>query len=1224
MKTTKKQTKSVNKKISVEERYKKMTQHEHCLAEPDNYIGGTEEIIEKMAILSENELREDGETETRIIMKEIKYIPGLYKLFDEMVVNAFDHHVRDKTTRLIKVNIDQDSGEISCYNDGNNGVPVEIHKEVGVYVPEMIFGQLLTSGNYNNKEKRITGGKNGLGAKLINIFSSKFYIEVIDRERGLKYQQHFSDNMYTREDPKITQVKAKKSSILFRFTPDYKRFGIDGLSDDMYALLKKRVYDISANLHNRMKVYLNDTLIDIDSFEHYCKLFYSEDTLKDTLIYEEQDERDGEPNPRWRIGVVFDPHSGYRHFSFVNSICTFKGGRHVEDVTRKIVSVISDHISGMAKYKNITIKPAHIKDNITLFLSSTIEKPGFDGQTKETLTTSVTNFGSRYDPSTVFIKKLLKCGIIEEVTSFAQLKAMHELKSTDGKKVATVKGIDKLHDAKKAGTRNGKHCCLILTEGDSAAGFAFNGLEIIGDEYYGVYPLRGKMLNVRDATPQALKNNQEMKNLNKILGLQIGKSYNDLSKLRYGRVLVLTDQDPDGSHIKGLFMNFIHFFWPSLAKRDGFIQSLGTPIVKAFKKTDIKKKNAKVFYTLNDYRVWRDSVNNIGAWRTKYYKGLGSSTKKESMECFEDFDERVIKYIWEKTTEIEDDIEILSADSDEDDNEDNNNSDQNDNDSFDMTELDKSSASYNAITKAFAKKRADDRKIWLSKYDSSNILENTQTMVSYEEFIDKDLIHFSYYDTERSIPSLCDGLKPSQRKILYGALKRNMLNEEVKVVELTGYVTSETSYHHGDSSLNGAITNMAQIYVGSNNINLLWPEGNAGSRKKGGHDAAAPRYLAVRTCSITPYLFRSEDQVILKYNYDDGKQIEPSKYAPILPTVLINGAHGIGTGWSCDVWGHNVKDCIKNVKLMLDNKEPYEMEPWFRGFNGKVSCTGNGKYMVKGKYEWIDKNTIIIKEIPISKKNNIESYRKELEKLIIDEKKPTDKQILEYVGQNVSNDLISIELKFGPRKLSKLAQSGDLEKILGLQANISESNMVLFGPDGMIKRYNSTTRIFKDWFNFRYALYEQRKMLHLEKLKHDMLLLKYHIQFLKDDETDKIKLDRKTTEQQVYEQLEKLEYPRLGPSWDSDEEKKTYNYLTNVKLFDRTLEKRMKLEEDYKKKREEFEKYKNSTIKDIWLDEIAQLEKKLPQWERDVNDELFAGVNINNKNNKKRKTKRKR
>ena len=428
--------------------------------------------------------------------------------------------------------------------------------------------------------------------------------------------------------------------------------------------------------------------------------------------------------------------------------------------------------------------------------------------------------GDDDDARRQFFKDVLNCGVLEAILAFAQSKQSKDLKKTDGTKKARLTGIAKLDDANEAGGKNGYKCTLIITEGDSAKALAVSGLSVIGRDYYGVFPLRGKLLNVRDANHSTIMANKEISELKQILGLQQGKDYADANArkaLRYGHLMVMTDQDHDGSHIKGLIINFLHCYWPQLLKSGDFLREFVTPIVKV-----TRNRVSTPFFTLKEYQDWRDQTGGAAnSYSIKYYKGLGTSTSIEAKQYFSDLQQHELTFEWE----------------------------------------DKNDAAL--IERAFAKSMADARKEWLRAYDPNVFVDHTKDTITYSDFIDRELIHFSNADNVRSIPSMVDGLKPGQRKILFSCFKRgkSIIKNEIKVAQLAGYVSEHSAYHHGEASLAGTIVGMAQTFVGSNNIALLHPAGQFGTRLLGGKDAASPRYIFTKLPSLTRLIFHPDDDV---------------------------------------------------------------------------------------------------------------------------------------------------------------------------------------------------------------------------------------------------------------------------------------------------------------------------------------------------------------------------
>ena len=1119
-------------------KYDKKTPREHVLLRPDTYIGDIEPTTEKMWVLKDS----------KIIKEEITYTPGLLKIFDEIMVNARDASINDSTCDTIKVEYNKEEGFISVYNNGDKGIPVEEHPEHKILVPSMIFGELLTSSNYDDDEKRTTGGRNGYGSKLSNIFSTKFIVEIVDAKRKKKFTQVWKDNMSIAEKAKVTEITAAnpKSHVKVTFYPDFARFKIDNLDNDHFDLFHRRTVDIAGVTEGKLKVSFNGEKIESNTFKSYIDLYYpGEDIFYDI-------------DKRWAVGCLYKPDSGGEVISFVNGISTYKGGTHCNHVIDNIIKVvINDYIK--KKDKDIKVTPTLLKENLIFFINATIENPAFSSQTKDTLTTKVEKFGSKYEPTQVFLKKVAKCGIVEQIIQLVKFKESNNLKKTDGKKQMKITGIPKLDDANKAGTKDSYKCCLILTEGDSAKAFAMAGLGVIGRDYYGVFPLKGKLLNVREATTKQLSDNEEINNLKQIIGLKQNIDYSqesNFNQLRYGRVLILTDQDTDGSHIKGLFMNFLHTMWPSLHKRQ-YITSISTPIVKA-----IKGKDIKTFYNLTEYEIWKE-LDESNGYKSKYYKGLGTSTSEEAKEYFVDIENKFINYFWKNSENIELDLEE-KEDLDED-----------------------------AITLAFDKTRADDRKAWLMNYNKNEILKYEDKKVSYYDFINLDLKHFSNDDNSRSLPSLIDGFKPSQRKILYGAALRGLDKDEVKVAQLAGFVSDKAAYHHGEASLMGAIIGMAQDFVGANNINILKPNGQFGTRLKGGKDAASPRYIWTMFETLTSKIFMNIDTPILEKQDDDGLPIEPETYAPIIPMILVNGAKGIGTGFSTTIPQFNPKDIINNIKNKLEKKPYVKMHPWYKGFEGEVKNKDDNSYEIYGKWE-IKGDKLIITELPIGEWSS--DYKEFLEKLLEDEpekkekkdkkdKKEKEKKKNPFLGYNDNNTdkKVHFVLEFEPGYLNTLK---DLESTYHLVKKVSITNMHLYNRKGAIQKYDTIEKILDEYFEVRLELYQKRKDYLLNELENQLKLISWKVKFILMIVEKKIEINNKK-KSEIETQLETKKFPRID---------NTYNYLLSMPIYNLTNEKIEELKKQENEKQTEFKLLKEKTSDKLWLDDLNILEETYDKW----------------------------
>ena len=1143
-------------------KYQQKTDKQHILDNPDTYIGSVEEIDSNVWVLNE-----EG---NKIIEKNIKYIPGLFKLFDEGIVNCRDHVVRmsqaianNIENSLHVTNIDisvQEDGTITMMNDGN-GIDVAEHPEHKIWIPEMIFGHLRTSTNYDKNEKKIVGGKNGFGFKLVLIWSSYGSVETVDHIRGLKYKQEFKNNLDEICKPSITKCKTKPyTKITFR--PDYKRYGIEGLTPDVISLLKKRVYDVAAITDKNLKVKYNSSLVPIKNFQQYIDMYIGDKSVS-PRVYEE-------PNDRWEFAVSLSPTHEFIQISFVNGIHTSKGGKHVEYILNQITKKLIEYIE---KKKKTKVNPNSIKEQIVLFIRCDIENPAFDSQTKDYMNTPSSKFGSKCDVSDKFIEKIAKMGIMDAACALTEIKENKAAKKTDGTKSKSIRGIPKLTDANWAGTEKSKDCMIIFCEGDSAKAGIISGLSSEDRNIIGVYPMKGKILNVRGENIKKISENKEITEIKKILGLETGKEYKTIEDvfkhLRYGKVLFMTDQDLDGSHIKGLGINLFQSEWATLAEIPGFIGFMNTPILKA------KKGSQELeFYNDGEYEHWKEENDNKG-WKVKYYKGLGTSTGKEFREYFQK--KKIVSF-------------------------------------------EHSNESNNAIDMVFNKKRADDRKDWLANYDRKLYLNTNNTSVSYEEFINKELIHFSKYDCDRSIPNIMDGLKISLRKILFAAFKKN-LTAEIKVAQFSGYVSEHSGYHHGEASLNGAIVGMAQNFVGSNNINLLLPNGQFGTRMQGGKDSASERYIFTMLNKITRNIFNPADDNILKYLNDDGMSIEPIFYAPIIPMILVNGSKGIGTGFSTDIMCYNPLEIINYLRHKLCNDEEelqkIEFVPYYEGFKGDISKIGEGKFLIKGIYEKIGPDKIKVTELPVGFWT--EDFKELLETLIEPGNDKEGKKIQSSVKDydDMSKDTnIDFTITFAKGKLNELEETkaehgcNGLQKLLKLYSTNSTTNMHLFNAEDKLKKYDNVNDIIDDYYKTRYEMYQTRKDYMILALERELLLLSNKAKYIVENLEGTIDL-RKKKKEEVIKMLKDKQYNII----DDDKE---YKYLTKMTMDSVTEENVEKLFKEKGEKEKELETIKTTSINQMWSSELDNLKSLYIEY-KESRQRLMDGGEKNEKAKLKKK-----
>lgn len=1173
------------KRMSVERIYQKKTQLEHILLRPDTYIGSVEPIKQGMWVYDEQL--------SAIVSKEITYVPGLYKIFDELLVNAADNKQRDPSMGCIKITIDAESNTVSVWNDGR-GIPVEMHREQKVYVPTLIFGHLLTSSNYNDDEKKVTGGRNGYGAKLCNIFSTKFIVETCASESGKRFKQTWTNNMSKAGEPIVKDFSGKDFTCI-TFKPDLAKFKMESLDADTFSLLARRAYDVAGSVRG-IAVYLNGKKLPIRSFRDYVGL-YLKAKEEDEELADDDNSKKGSSvvhevvNKRWEVCVTTSM-KGFQQASFVNSIATTKGGTHVNYVTDQIVEKLMAAVKRRNK-GGIEVKPFQIKNHLWLFINCLIENPSFDSQTKENMTLRAKAFGSTCDFTDKFIKQVTQCGVVEHIMNWVKFKAQSQLnKKCQKTKSSKIRGIPKLDDANEAGGRHSSQCTLILTEGDSAKTLAVSGLSVVGKDHFGVFPLRGKLLNVRDASHKQILDNAEINNLIKILGLQYNKKYSsheDLKSLRYGHVMIMTDQDQDGSHIKGLLINFIHSNWPNLT-RLSFLEEFITPIVKVS-----KGKEEKSFYSIPEYEEWKCSVDNVKSWKVKYYKGLGTSTPKEAKEYFADMNRHQIQF-------------------------------QHDGPACDE-----------AILMAFSKKKVNDRKDWLNRAMEDRkwrrqqglpevyLYEKDTKSVSYADFVNKELVLFSNADNERSIPCLVDGLKPGQRKVLFTCFKRND-KREVKVAQLAGSVAELSAYHHGEQSLMGTIINLAQNFVGSNNVNLLQPIGQFGTRIHGGKDAASPRYIFTMLSPLAKLLFPVHDMPNLTYLYDDNLPVEPEWYCPILPLVLVNGAEGIGTGYSTKVPNFDVRQIIENLKKMINGEEPEEMMPSYKNFLGTIIQIDNNKYTVRGNVEVIDTRTVEVTELPIG--TWTQAYKENVLEPMLHGTEKVPPVLTDYKDY-YTDTTVKFELNLTEDKLAEAEQAG-LHKKFKLEAAINTTNMVLFDALGCLRKYESALDILKEFFDLRLERYAIRKAWLEGMLAAESEKLNSQARFILEKIEGHIIIENRA-KRDVIGTLVQRGYPsdpvktwkdlqKKGPEEDLDDDASSvasssssaggpdFGYLLSMSLLSLSREKKEELLKERDNKAVELQILRGKSPQTLWIEDLDMFVEELERVEQQEREDAEAHV----------------
>lgn len=1154
--------------------YTKLTDIEHVLKRPGMYIGS---VVNK----NSEEFVYD-KTINKIVQKNVYCNDGIVRIFIEAISNAIDNIADSEDEGIkctyIKICIDKENGKLSVKNDGAV-IPVEYNEEYKMYNHRLLFGETKSGSNYDDTKQRKKIGLNGLGVKLTNIMSSYFKVRGVDTDNKLSYEKTWSNNMKNSTKEKIAESKLKKGYTLVEWIPDYERFNFDGMTDDLELILTKIVYDVVACCSYKVNIFLNDEKIEKMNLLDYSRLYDSRDDNEEENSDEEDNKIKEEyifiKSKNYNLVIKSSPDCNYRHFSFVNGLHTKNGGVHVKAVEDVLFKGIVAKANTKETEKNGTkFRINDVKNFFTIFLSVDVDKPEFESQSKHSLESPSIDINIDQKQ----INAIFKWDSVQEnINRLKTAKELSVLKKNQGKK----RGQENIPEHDKAnlwGTKQSTECILILCEGLSAKGYAIVGIDSgafgkKGRDYFGILPLKGKLLNVRNATVAAISKNKEIGNIVKSIGLRYDVDYTldeNFKTLKYGNVMLLCDADDDGKHINSLIMNFFHYLFPSLLKRkEPFILSNATPLVRV--KTAKGYKDFFNLYSFKDY-VAKQEGKKINF---RYYKGLGTYDDNEVVKFF---GKRVIYY---------------NSDSDVDEN----------------------------MVNLFGKKNTAYRKDWLKKFDPDTDyikFDKQENNVNISDYLNKELIHFSIDDCSRSIPNLMDGLKESQRKILYSCFLKKCKTKLIKVAQLGGFVSEKTAYIHGEKSLYECIIGLAQNHMGSNNIPLLDRKGQTGSRIHNGKDAASERYVYTRLDKYTRLLFNEKDDHIINYKEDDGCCIEPYFYVPIIPMILVNGSKGIGTGWSTSIPCYNPLDVVTLVREWLQEKrdlysvsedgtslsEYTEIIPYYNNFTGEITELSPGKYQTTGIIENMKSKTIV-KELPITM--STQSFKEFLDKM-------QETKVIKKYKNNSKKEKIHFTIFEDPNGLKCSIEN------LKLKTYLHTTNLVLFDENGKLKKFSCVEEIVDHFCKVRFEYYKLRRQYNIDNIKFDLKILENKKRFFEELETDQLVIKKKT-KKQISEILEKRGYDKFSSQTfksnltvenmneEDDEEdegeegenksKKIvkeypegYKYLLSMSIINVSVESIRKLQEKIDKKIKELEIAEKTKPEDLWNEDLDKFVNK--------------------------------
>lgn len=1115
---------------SIEERYVKKTT-EQSIMEKDWAAGSSERT----------ELQSDVVIDGKLINTKITYSPKLYKCVDEVVVNALDHMVncwlrggKSHVTR-ITIGLDRD-GMIWVENDGP-GIETGFHRVEKMHVPQLIFGCTWAGSNSDKPLDSITGGTNGIGAKVANIMSDKFIVETTSD--GTYYHQVWTNNMEKVESPTIIDQKKNRGAVpaekwvphtRISFRPSYDKFGYDLTDDAVFTefenLLITRTYYAAVyagSISHPVKVFWKNQLISCNSVAALAQMMYEEDQIITTSLgkiprgtnhLDIQVKKGSKtitiPVYEWQLAVAVAEGGdktikNMRQTSIVNGIVVAVGC-HLDFIKRRLIESIKERIEKTTKSKT-ALKSETLAANLHIFLCCKIPAVSWNGQAKETLSLAFK------DVKTYFDNYVIPPAFISKVAEKLEAVIADSLGEKTTKRRRTVI-VDKYERAVfSSDPKKCRKCCLILTEGDSAASRARKGMTeessdgkpIIGFNYYGLYTLGGVIQNVRRLvkkimTPTGvkfiisdkLKKSDFWKNFIDITNLDPSLSYDpasptyekEMATLNYGGGIIgLVDQDLDGvGKIFGLVLNIFEYIWPKLIE-NGFVKRFATPLQRAYPKA--AGGLIEEFYSNAEFEKWQES-NDASKYTIHYIKGLATHTDDEVIHMFKNFEKNLYTYTMEDVEKSRD------------------------------------------LFYTYYDVEADLRKEVLSTppRDCNNDLllaQRRKMKIDIVDHIEDEVKAYERSDLLQKLWCVVDGMNQSGRKILDAGFKYfGPKSQPVKVQSFAGTVKELCNYHHGQVSIEDSIKGKAFLAVGGVQLPQFQPYGEFGTRNHGGKDAGQSRYIGTKlNYRLVSIIYPQADYHILQFTFEDGKRGEPKYFIPIIPMALVESTEIPSHGWKISVWAKDAIDVIGKVRARIrdEHLDDPSMKWFTEGYTGKIRFMNGSPYSF-GRYTYDKvKNTIHVTELPLRVwttpwYNHIVGIGKK--------KKSDDKQekieARKYVDPNKcanhSGKNVNVQIALTPggyeaicaeyaRKRNKL-DCDPIEDYFGLRSHmVSHLNMI--GTDGEVVELCEYGEIFNYWYPLRRNLFKIRieRQIILTRLK--IIMIKNCVRYISEGLSEKIK-----------------------------------------------------------------------------------------------------------------------
>ena len=610
-------------------------------------------------------------------------------------------------------------------------------------------------------------------------------------------------------------------------------------------------------------------------------------------------------------------------------------------------------------------------------------------------------------------------------------------------------------------------------------------------------------------------------------------------------ILSSRNEDSDGSHICGLLINFVVKCLPEvLRQRPDFIQRLVTPLLKA---THKRRGEQRSFFSMPEFKNWLQNAPDSGAWTMKYYKGLGTSQSKEARDIFRHLANHTV---------------ALHVDAD----------------------------AHTRLRQFYDEACANDRKrILTSEYDASSCVDYSLSSCSVSDFMLREHVHFSHYSVFRALPSAIDGLTPARRKVMHYFLSSGAPRDEVKVAQAASGVAQKTLYLHGETSLVETLVGQAQDYIGTNNIALLEPLGQFGSRNDKPSVHSAARYIFTKLDPITRVLFPQADELVLDLREEEGQSIEPVYFVPVVPMLLINGAQGIGTGFSTSVPSYNFYDICSAARSLLAGAPLPAIRPHFQGFIGEVE-NGSRAVLTRGVLERPSPTCVIIKELPVGRWT--EPFLSELKAVAEGTKQHKGLSIVSIA--NMSTEYaVHIEISLGEE--SSQMSDEELCKSLKLITTHPTTFMYAFDRDYSLRLFGTPEDILREHAHVRLQMYEKRRAMQLRDMEQRLLVLEARVRFVGLIVSGDINLRGQTREELTAILQREHGLPAIATKRDAEP---GFEYLLNMSIHSFTREKMDGLSAESENLRVQRNALEDQTPQTMWLTELNEAEIAYADYER--------------------------